>query len=78
MIKKVKKISWNIEEKGCFYKVKTEYVYSEMKLGEMIYMQQGDKYVAVDNETGDFWVEEFDTEEEAINWLSDKSIEPKE
>ena len=32
--------------------------------------REGDKFVAIDNTTGDAWTEEFDTEEEAIKWLN--------
>ena len=42
------------------------------------YFIENDTYVAFDNSTGDLWVEEFDTVQEAIDWLSDKSIEPPE
>lgn len=31
--------------------------------------REGNKFIAIDNLTGDAWVEEFDTEEEAIKWL---------
>lgn len=30
---------------------------------------ENDKYIACDNTTGDAWIEEFETLEEAINWL---------
>lgn len=34
------------------------------------YAQDGDAWVAVDNQTGDAWTEEFRTQREAIAWLN--------
>jgi len=33
---------------------------------------EGNKYVAVDNSTGDAWTEEFDDIQDAIDWLNGK------
>jgi hypothetical protein len=34
--------------------------------------KEGDKYVAIDDTSGDCWVEEFDTKLKAIRWLEGK------
>lgn len=36
---------------------------------ELLYSKEGNKFVAVDNTSGDCWVEEFDNEKDAQNWL---------
>lgn len=33
--------------------------------------KDGDKYIGIDNETGDCWVEEFNSPLECIKWLTD-------
>lgn len=33
---------------------------------------EGNKYIAVDNETGDAWTEDFDNIKDAIDWLNGK------
>lgn len=33
--------------------------------------KDGEKYIGIDNESGDCWVEEFDTPLECIKWLTD-------
>jgi len=35
------------------------------------YFQENDKYIAVDNRDGECYVEEFNTNEEAINWIKE-------
>lgn len=34
-------------------------------------VQEGEKWVGIDNSTGDAWTEDFDTREECIDWLAD-------
>lgn len=41
----------------------------------LIYTKAKNKYVAVDNTTGDCFTEEFDSEEDTINWLLRKDYE---
>jgi hypothetical protein len=36
------------------------------------YYEHNGKYIAIDNRTNDFFMEEFDTEEECFNWLEEK------
>lgn len=36
---------------------------------DLIYTKEEDKYIAVDNTSGDCWVEKFDSKEKAIKWL---------
>lgn len=35
------------------------------------YFKDGDKFIGIDNRTGDAWTEEFDNEEDCLNWLKD-------
>lgn len=37
-----------------------------------------DEYSAIDNRHGDAWVEDFETEQQAIYWLIDEVIDPDE
>lgn len=34
------------------------------------YLYEDDRYVGIDNRTGDAWTEEFDTKEKCIDWLN--------
>lgn len=34
------------------------------------WLKENGKYTGIDNETGDAWTEEFDTEEEFFAWLN--------
>lgn len=36
----------------------------------LIYCEDGNKYIGVDNTTNDCWVEEFESEKDVLNWLS--------
>ena len=38
--------------------------------GEMVYAFNGDIWVACDNSSGDAWTEEFQTKEDAIQYLT--------
>lgn len=38
--------------------------------GTKLYAKDGNTWVALNNSTGECWVEEFDTEEETIRWLN--------
>lgn len=53
-----------VSEKSFLHSV----IETRIPLGNYI-CQDGEKFVAVDNKTGDSWTEEFDTKEEAIGWL---------
>lgn len=37
----------------------------------LFWLKEGDKYIGIDNLTGDAWTEEFDTQEECLTWLDD-------
>lgn len=41
----------------------------------LFYAKDGKWWTGVDNSTGEAWTERFDTEQEAKDWLSDKSKE---
>lgn len=43
--------------------------------GDKLYCKENNKFVAIDNSTGDCWVEEFKTEKEAQDWLLGKDLE---
>lgn len=40
-----------------------------------MYCKDGDCYVAVDDSTNDCWVEQFNSEKEAQNWLLGEVLE---
>ncbi len=42
------------------------------------YLQDEDVWVAIDNESGDAWTEEFSTKEKAIKWLNNKDLTPED
>lgn len=43
----------------------------ELPLREnLLYAKDDNKYIGVDNKTGNCWVEEFDKENDVIQWLS--------
>jgi hypothetical protein len=46
-------------------------VYFPNHAGKSFYFQEHDKYIAVDNSDCDCWVEEFDSEADAIRWLKE-------
>ena len=41
------------------------------KQGYVGYFQAGDSYVAFDNTTADCWVEEFESKEDAVQWINE-------
>ena len=43
--------------------------------GDKLYCKDNNKFVAIDNSTGNCWVEEFDSEREAQDWLLGKDLE---
>lgn len=43
--------------------------------GNKLYCQENDLYVAIDNSSGNCWVEQFKTEKETQNWLLGKDLE---
>ena len=43
--------------------------------GEKLYCKENNKFVAIDNSTGNCWVEEFEGEREAQDWLLGKDLE---
>ena len=45
--------------------------------GDLLYCKEDNVYVAIDNTSGDCWVEEFSSEKEAQDWLfgKDKELE---
>ncbi len=45
-------------------------IYFTAHSGAMFYFEEDDKYIAVDNSDEQCYVEEFNTSEEAIAWLS--------
>lgn len=62
-------------------KVLKEYIdnYSDNKEqsfdGDKLYCKGNNKFVAIDNSTGDCWVEEFESEKETQDWLLGKELE---
>lgn len=43
--------------------------------GDKLYCKENNKFVAIDNSTGNCWVEEFESEREAQDWLLGKDLE---
>lgn len=41
----------------------------EEHLNELVIARDREFYIACDNSTGNAWVEEFESKEEAVNWL---------
>ena len=39
-------------------------------LDELLYAFNNDIYIACDNTNGNAWIEEFESKEEAVNWLN--------
>jgi len=35
----------------------------------LFFLKEGDWYVGIDNQTGDAWTEDFQTQEECLHWL---------
>lgn len=50
---------------------------THVPLGKFMH-KDGDKWIAIDNSTGDAWVETFNNEEEAVKWLEEKVQKTKE
>ena len=46
--------------------------------GNKLYCKKNNKFVAIDNSTGDCWVEEFKSEKEAKDWLLRKDLKKED
>lgn len=45
-------------------------IFNRLPLGTF-YLKEGNKYVGIDNQSGDAWVEEFSSEAKCKAWLED-------
>lgn len=43
-------------------------IFNRLPLG-IFYLREGNKYVGIDNQSGDAWTEEFETESACKKWL---------
>lgn len=55
-----------------------EHMKDESLYGKYYAEENDGTWVAVDNSTGEAWTEEFSTEENAIKWLTDTSLNPED